>query len=436
MRRLLISVAVVAVALLAQVAFVNRLVLPGGAGPDLVLLAVIALAPTGGPLAGTLTGFAAGLALDVAPPASHTIGQYALVFCLVGYGCGRLAALGEASPVLYVGISAAAAAAGAALHAVLGVMLSDPEVTWAAVRHVLPPSLIYDVILSPFVLYAVVRLNGWAARPALGESAAAASAPASWTAGAAAITAGAVRQASTSGSPRLHLADHRGSNAWIGSTRTADGSHRASPASLRPGTREPKLRFKGLHGAGAGPTPGGRSNGAAGARYAGSKSVPKVDFRGGRPSGGAGPRYAGSKSAPKMDFRGGRPSGGAGPRHAGSKSAPKMNFSSAGRRDGLAGRGSGPTSRTGAVPRFRKRSSTGTIGTGGTLGRATPRRGTFGRGRSFGRRRSIGAGSLNGRPMGGRSFGRRNSVPRLGMGRGKLRARIRRFLGRGGGGYR
>ena len=271
MRRFLISVAVVAVALLAQVTFVNRLVLPGGAGPDLVLLAVIALALTGGPLAGTLTGFAAGLVLDVAPPASHTIGQYALVFCLVGYGCGRLAALGEASPVLYVGISAAAAAVGAALHAVLGVMLSDPEVTWAAVRHVLPPSLIYDVILSPFVLYAVVRLNGWAVRPTAGESAAAASAPARWTAGAAGVTAGAVRQASTSGSPRLHLADHRGSNAWIGTARTPDGSHLASPASLRPGTREPKLRFKGLHGAGAGPTPGGRSNGTAGARNAGSK---------------------------------------------------------------------------------------------------------------------------------------------------------------------
>ena len=484
MRRLLISVAVVAVALLAQVTFVNRLVLPGGAGPDLVLLAVIALALTGGPLAGTLTGFAAGLALDVAPPASHTIGQYALVFCLVGYGCGRLAALGEASPALYVGISAAAAAVGAALHAVLGVMLSDPEVSWAAVRHVLPPSLIYDVILSPFVLYAVVRLNGWAARPAPGESAAAASAPASWTGGAAGVTAGAVRQASTSGSPRLHLADHRGSNAWIGSARTADGTHLASPASLRPGTREPKLRFKGLHGAGAGPTPGGRSNGAAGARYtgsksapkmnftggrpsggggarytgsksapkmnfsggrpsggggaryAGSKSAPKMNFTGGRPSGGAGARYAGSKSAPKMNFTGGRPSGGAGARYAGSKSAPKVNFSSAGRRDGLAGRGSGPTSRTSAVPRFRKRSSTGTIGTGGALGRATPRRGTFGRGGSFGRRRSFGAGSLGGRPLGSRSFGRRSPAPRLGMGRGKLRDRVRRFFGRRGGGYR
>ena len=416
MRRLLISIAVVAVALLAQLTFVSRLALPGGAGPDLVLLAVVALALTGGPLPGLLTGFLAGLALDVAPPASHTIGQYALVFCVVGYACGRLAGLGDASPALYVAISAAAAAVGAALHAALGVMLSDPEVTWAAVRHVLPPSLIYDVILSPFVLYAVVRLNGWAARPAPGESAATASASASWTGGAAGVTAGAVRQASTSGSPRLHLADHRGGTAWIGSARTAGGTYSAGPASQRPGTREPKLRFKGLNGAGAGPTPGGRSNGTAGARYAGSKSAPKVNFSGGRAGGAAGPRYAGSKSAPKMNFSGGPRSGAAGPRYAGPKSVPKVHFSTAGRHDGLAGRGSGPTSRPGAVPRFRKRSSMGTIGTGGALGRATPRRGTFGRGRSFGRRRSSGASSLGGRSLGGRSFGWRSSAPAAGDG--------------------
>ena len=43
MRRLIISCAVIAVALLAQLTFVNRLALPGAAGPDLVLLAVVAI---------------------------------------------------------------------------------------------------------------------------------------------------------------------------------------------------------------------------------------------------------------------------------------------------------------------------------------------------------------------------------------------------------
>ncbi|HYZ53525.1 MAG TPA: rod shape-determining protein MreD, partial [Streptosporangiaceae bacterium] len=209
MRRALISCVVVAVALIAQLTIVNRLALPGGAGPDLVLLAVVALALTSGPVPGMLTGFLAGLALDIAPPASHTIGQYALVFCLVGYACGRLAALGEASPALYVAISAAAAAIGAVLHAALGIMLSDPQVTWSAVRHVLPPSLAYDVILSPFILYAVVRLDAWAVRTATGqEPAQAGAAGAGWLASALSSSgpaARAVRQASVPGTANLHL---------------------------------------------------------------------------------------------------------------------------------------------------------------------------------------------------------------------------------------
>ena len=428
MRRFLISCAVVAIALAAQITFVNRLVLPGGAGPDLVLLAVVALALTGGPLAGTLTGFLAGLALDVAPPASHTIGQYALVFCLVGYGCGRLAALGDASPALYVGISAAAAAVGAALHAVLGVLLSDPEVTWAAVRHVLPPSLIYDVILSPFVLYGVVRLNAWAARSAAGDSAAAASASASWTAGAAALpglAAGAVRQAGASGTPRLNLGNRRGDGAWIAAARTASA---ARPAAVRRpgGQRDLKLHFSGSRGTSTSP-----------ARPTAAKS-PKVNFSGSRSSNISPARPTAAKS-PKVNFR-------------------------AGRRDGLAGRGSAATPRS-AVPRFRRHRVTGTIGTGAALSRATPRRRTFGGGRSPGaglssrrapfghgltgrrmfgrgafRRGSPGRGSFGGMPSGRGSFGRSSfggrSAPRLRMRRGSVRARISRFLGRGRGGYR
>ena len=35
-----------------------------------------------------ITGFAAGLALDIAPPGSGYIGEYALVLCLVGWACG------------------------------------------------------------------------------------------------------------------------------------------------------------------------------------------------------------------------------------------------------------------------------------------------------------------------------------------------------------
>ena len=77
--------------------------------------------------------------------------------------------------------SAAAAAAGEVLYAVLGLMLGEPQVTWAAVRQVLPSAVGYDMLLSPFVLYLVVKLYGWAggagqAGPAAAMSSAAAGA--------------------------------------------------------------------------------------------------------------------------------------------------------------------------------------------------------------------------------------------------------------------
>ena len=78
LRRALVPLAFLVLAVLAQVTMVNRLPLPGGASPDLVLLVVTALAVTGGPVPGMLAGFAGGLALDLAPPVSDLAGEYGL----------------------------------------------------------------------------------------------------------------------------------------------------------------------------------------------------------------------------------------------------------------------------------------------------------------------------------------------------------------------
>ena len=165
----LISFVLVAVTVVFQLTVVDRIAYPGGADPDLVLLVVAALALAGGPLAGLLTGFLAGLALDVAPPGSHLVGQDALVFCLIGYACGLLAddSSGDAeqghTALLEIMVTAAGAICGEALAALLGVMLSDPRVTWPAITRVLPVAVAYDVLLGPFVLYAAaaaLRLAG------------------------------------------------------------------------------------------------------------------------------------------------------------------------------------------------------------------------------------------------------------------------------------
>ena len=166
MRRAALAAALLLLAVLIQVTLLSDLPWPGAAGPDLVLVVVVALALTGGPVEGMLAGFCAGLALDVAPPATHLIGQYALVFCLVGYGCGRVGGhLGE-SAWAPIGVVAIGSAAGELLFALTGMIFGDLDVTWSAVGHVLPASVLYDVLLSPFVLYAVIRARAMAA-PAL-----------------------------------------------------------------------------------------------------------------------------------------------------------------------------------------------------------------------------------------------------------------------------
>ena len=121
MRRAILWPILLAAALVLQLTVVNRLPLPG-TGPDLVLLTVVALSLCGGPASGAVTGFGAGLALDIAPPGSYLLGEYALVFCVVGYLCGRLRGSVNHSALLTIALATAAAAAGEAASAVLGVV--------------------------------------------------------------------------------------------------------------------------------------------------------------------------------------------------------------------------------------------------------------------------------------------------------------------------
>jgi rod shape-determining protein MreD len=209
MRRALLATAAVLAAVLVQATVLDNLPLPGGSPPDLVLLVVVTLALAGGPLEGAVIGFCAGLAADVTPPAAHLLGQSALVFCLVGYGCGRLRAPLERSSWLPLAGVALGVVAGESLYALAGMTFGDPDITWQTVRQVLPVSVFYDIALSPFVLYAVVRLGRfgeWAPDTGLAglltgrDLALAGSGPA----------AGAVRDTGSGRSPRLRLAAHAG----------------------------------------------------------------------------------------------------------------------------------------------------------------------------------------------------------------------------------
>jgi rod shape-determining protein MreD len=238
--RTLASLVLTAVTVVLQVTIVDRIAFPGGGGPDLVLLLVAALALAGGPMAGLLTGFLAGLALDVAPPGSHFTGQDALVFCLIGYACGLLAddfssdAEQGRSALFEIAVTAAGAVCGEALVALLGVMLSDPQVSWQAITNVLPSALAYDVLLCPFVLHAAaaalrvagVRREG--RRPGWSPGQARTPGPAT--------NQGAIRQLAAGGGPRLRLSERDRGPVSVGTLR---GSGAGRPA-LR---REPQLKL-------------------------------------------------------------------------------------------------------------------------------------------------------------------------------------------------
>ncbi len=159
-RKVLAGVLVI-VAIVVQVTVVTRLPFPGGVTPDLVLLVVVALALVHGPLGGAVTGFCAGLAADLAPPAVHPIGQYALVLCALGYLCGLARGESERSSVLPFIVAGAGALVGTLLYALVGALFGDARITWATVRSVLWLSVLYDVMVSPFVLFTVVRLDQW-----------------------------------------------------------------------------------------------------------------------------------------------------------------------------------------------------------------------------------------------------------------------------------
>jgi rod shape-determining protein MreD len=202
LRRTALAAGLLLGAILIQLIILDNLRLPGGAGPDLVLLTVVALAACAGPVEGMLGGFAAGLALDVAPPASHLVGQYALVFCLVGYVAGVIGADPDQSAWLPLAVVAVGSAVGELLYSLTGLLFGDPDVTWTAIGRVLPASIIYDLLLSPFVLYGVARAYGVATQ-GLAALRGTASSPLAAASGVIAVSGSVVRDSGTGGVPRL-----------------------------------------------------------------------------------------------------------------------------------------------------------------------------------------------------------------------------------------
>ncbi|ETK32042.1 rod shape-determining protein MreD [Microbispora sp. ATCC PTA-5024] len=161
MLRNLTAALLLVAALVLQVSFANRLL--GSFAPDLVLLTVAALAVLRGPVPGAVIGFFGGLGYDLLPPANHTLGQYALVMCALGYVAGRT---GERLPLLAVLLCAVAEPG---LAAGLGALIGSPGVTWTVLRTAWPREALCNLVVAPLVLRAVTALHSQRRRGGGGE---------------------------------------------------------------------------------------------------------------------------------------------------------------------------------------------------------------------------------------------------------------------------
>ncbi|MBT2675159.1 rod shape-determining protein MreD [Streptomyces sp. SD31] len=169
--RILLSSALVVVALVLQVSVLARLHLPG-AVPDLLLLTVLGLALVYGHVGGALVGFGAGLLADLAPPADHAAGRYALVLCVIGYLAGLVkpdnGRLKSATGPMVVVVVAAIGAT--LLYAGVGALVGDTAARHVGLGSLLFTAALYDLLLAPFVVPGLMALARRAENDPLAET--------------------------------------------------------------------------------------------------------------------------------------------------------------------------------------------------------------------------------------------------------------------------
>jgi rod shape-determining protein MreD len=166
--RWLVALGAVVLALVVQVTLFPHLAWHGIV-PNLCLLVVVAAALTVEAPFALLLGFAAGLTLDLAPPADHVAGRWALALTVAAFLAARVRQDVKPTALAVVGTVAAASFVATSLFALTGVLLSDPAMSVGGLLEVVLVAVVWDVLLTPFVLPPLMKLftrlsPQWAAR--------------------------------------------------------------------------------------------------------------------------------------------------------------------------------------------------------------------------------------------------------------------------------
>jgi rod shape-determining protein MreD len=155
--RALVAVLAISFALVLQVSVFPHFAWDGIV-PNLCLLVVVGAALTRGAQFAAVLGFVAGVALDLAPPADHVAGRWALALVLVGYVAGRVRQDVRPTATTVVATVAASSFIGTSVFALSGMILRDPALEMGELLQVIGVAMLWDILLTPFVLPPVMTM--------------------------------------------------------------------------------------------------------------------------------------------------------------------------------------------------------------------------------------------------------------------------------------
>ncbi len=148
---------VIVVAVILQVAVFN-LFSVNGVVPNLALVVVVAAAIARGPKFGVVVGFVAGLLLDLAPPADHVAGRWALALVLIAILAGRVRADARRSPLAGLATVAICSFVATSIFALSGVVLGDHALPAGEMMQVVGIALLWDIVVAPLLLPGLMAL--------------------------------------------------------------------------------------------------------------------------------------------------------------------------------------------------------------------------------------------------------------------------------------
>lgn len=129
-----------------------------GVVPNLVLLVVVGAALACRPQYALLLGFTAGVLSDLVGPADHYAGRWALALVVVAWVASRVRQESRPGTLAVLGTVAACSFVGTSVFALTGLVLRDPVVAVGEMLTVVGVSVLWDLLLTPLVLPATMRL--------------------------------------------------------------------------------------------------------------------------------------------------------------------------------------------------------------------------------------------------------------------------------------